>query len=169
MLVLGGIGRLYGALLGAAIYMTVQYFTAQWDPYYWMLSIRASANFWWWIVGRWRLLGGFASARNRPRPAVTVPTHCRTVGAVQAIRRAFRSRMMSSISLGLGARHALIGPNGAGKSTLVGLLSGTLRADSGRVFLLGDDVTALSSAKRTKRGLSRTFQNQQSLRRAHGA
>jgi branched-chain amino acid transport system ATP-binding protein len=63
-----------------------------------------------------------------------------------------------SISLALGARHALIGPNGAGKSTLIGLLSGTLRADSGRVFLLGEDVTALSSAKRTKRGLSRTFQ-----------
>jgi branched-chain amino acid transport system permease protein len=39
MLVLGGIGRLYGAVLGAVIYMVVQYFTEQWDPYYWMLSI----------------------------------------------------------------------------------------------------------------------------------
>lgn len=39
MLVLGGIGRLYGALIGALIYMCVQYFTQQWNPYYWMISI----------------------------------------------------------------------------------------------------------------------------------
>lgn len=39
MIVLGGIGRLHGALVGAAIYMSVQYFAQQWDPYYWMLAI----------------------------------------------------------------------------------------------------------------------------------
>jgi branched-chain amino acid transport system ATP-binding protein len=63
-----------------------------------------------------------------------------------------------SLALRPGARHALIGPNGAGKSTLVGLLSGTLRPNSGRVLLLGEDVTNFSPAKRTKRGLARTFQ-----------
>ena len=63
-----------------------------------------------------------------------------------------------SIALPRGARHALIGPNGAGKSTLVSLLSGTLPADSGRILLFGEDVTALPPAKRTKRGLARTFQ-----------
>jgi branched-chain amino acid transport system permease protein len=67
MLVLGGIGRLYGALLGAAIYMTVQYFTAQWDPYYWMLSIGFLLIL---VVRFWRggLLGAFAAARNRLVP-----------------------------------------------------------------------------------------------------
>jgi branched-chain amino acid transport system permease protein len=39
MIVLGGIGRLYGAILGAAVYMVVQYSAQQWDPYYWMLAI----------------------------------------------------------------------------------------------------------------------------------
>jgi branched-chain amino acid transport system permease protein len=39
MLVLGGIGRLYGALIGAVVYMGVQYFTQQWNPSYWMFSI----------------------------------------------------------------------------------------------------------------------------------
>jgi branched-chain amino acid transport system permease protein len=39
MLVLGGIGRLYGALLGALVYMVVQYFAQQWNPYYWMFAI----------------------------------------------------------------------------------------------------------------------------------
>ncbi|HKS17761.1 MAG TPA: ABC transporter ATP-binding protein [Bradyrhizobium sp.] len=63
-----------------------------------------------------------------------------------------------SIALRPGARHALIGPNGAGKSTLVGLLSGTLRANDGRIILLGEDITDLAPAARTRRGLARTFQ-----------
>jgi branched-chain amino acid transport system ATP-binding protein len=57
-----------------------------------------------------------------------------------------------------GARTALIGPNGAGKTTLVGLLSGTIRPDSGRIDLIGHDITAETPARRVKRGLVRTFQ-----------
>ncbi len=57
-----------------------------------------------------------------------------------------------------GARTALIGPNGAGKTTLVGLLSGTIRPDSGRIDLIGHDITAETLARRVKRGLVRTFQ-----------
>jgi branched-chain amino acid transport system ATP-binding protein len=60
--------------------------------------------------------------------------------------------------LPVGARHALIGPNGAGKTTLVGLLSGSLRPNAGRIELLGEDITDDASARRVKRGLVRTFQ-----------
>jgi branched-chain amino acid transport system ATP-binding protein len=63
-----------------------------------------------------------------------------------------------SLSLQPGARHALLGPNGAGKSTLVGLLSGTITADSGRIELLGEDVTRASPGHRVRKGLVRTFQ-----------
>lgn len=63
-----------------------------------------------------------------------------------------------SLSLESGARHALIGPNGAGKSTLVGLISGTIRPNEGTVSLFGEDVTSAKPARRTKRGLVRTFQ-----------
>ena len=63
-----------------------------------------------------------------------------------------------SISLPLGARHALIGPNGAGKTTLVNLITGQLRPDSGRIVLDGTDVTRFSTAARVKAGLARTFQ-----------
>ncbi len=62
------------------------------------------------------------------------------------------------LDLPAGARHALIGPNGAGKSTLVGLLSGTVAPDAGRVFLAGEDVTALAPHLRVRRGLARTYQ-----------
>ncbi len=63
-----------------------------------------------------------------------------------------------TLKLAAGARHALIGPNGAGKTTLVGLLTGTLKADSGNVILLGNDVTHARPATRVKYGLVRTFQ-----------
>ena len=61
-------------------------------------------------------------------------------------------------ALEAGARHALIGPNGAGKTTFVNLLTGRLQPTSGSVMLGGEDVSALSSAARVKRGLGRTFQ-----------
>lgn len=58
-----------------------------------------------------------------------------------------------------GARHALIGPNGAGKSTLFKLVTGTMKANAGRVELAGRDVTALSEVKRCRLGMSQTLQH----------
>ena len=63
-----------------------------------------------------------------------------------------------SLQLLPGARHALIGPNGAGKTTLVHLLSGVLQPQSGKIRLLGRDVTTEKPDRRVKRGLVRTFQ-----------
>ncbi|MGO4671313.1 ABC transporter ATP-binding protein [Bosea sp. 2YAB26] len=63
-----------------------------------------------------------------------------------------------TFSLEKGARHALIGPNGAGKTTFVNLLTGVLRPTSGRVSLMGQDITGLSREARVKRGVARTFQ-----------
>lgn len=39
MLVLGGEGRLYGALIGAPVYLIIQHFSAEWNPYNWMFVI----------------------------------------------------------------------------------------------------------------------------------
>ncbi len=54
--------------------------------------------------------------------------------------------------------HAIIGPNGAGKSTLIGLISGGLQPDAGRVMLNGQDVTHFGTEERAEAGLGRTFQ-----------
>ena len=53
---------------------------------------------------------------------------------------------------------ALIGSNGAGKTTLVNLVSGLLRADSGRIQFRGADVTTQSAHDRIKAGIARSFQ-----------
>ncbi len=57
-----------------------------------------------------------------------------------------------------GDRHALIGPNGAGKTTLINLLTGVLTPSSGRIELLGHDISNLAPHLRVQRGLVRTFQ-----------
>ena len=63
-----------------------------------------------------------------------------------------------SFQMRAGDRLALIGPNGAGKTTLVNQISGVLQADSGKIFLRGEDVAARSQAHRVRAGLARTFQ-----------
>ncbi len=63
-----------------------------------------------------------------------------------------------SMSIHRGARHALIGPNGAGKTTLINQLTGVLAPSSGRVELLGRDITHLAPHLRVGLGLVRTFQ-----------
>jgi ABC-type branched-subunit amino acid transport system ATPase component len=63
-----------------------------------------------------------------------------------------------SLELPRGARHALIGPNGAGKTTLINLITGQLKADSGRIVLEGADITRLAAAARVRHGVTRTFQ-----------
>jgi branched-chain amino acid transport system ATP-binding protein len=57
-----------------------------------------------------------------------------------------------------GTLTAIVGPNGAGKTTYFNLISGQLPASEGRVLLDGDDITALPTALRTRRGLGRAFQ-----------
>jgi ABC-type branched-subunit amino acid transport system ATPase component/ABC-type branched-subunit amino acid transport system permease subunit len=52
----------------------------------------------------------------------------------------------------------LIGHNGAGKTTLFDVLTGFLRADSGRVFLDGRDITDWPPHKRSGLALGRSFQ-----------
>jgi branched-chain amino acid transport system ATP-binding protein len=63
-----------------------------------------------------------------------------------------------ALELPRGERYALIGPNGAGKTTLMNLMTGMLRADSGQIFLDGEEITGDQPDARVKKGLARTFQ-----------
>ncbi len=52
----------------------------------------------------------------------------------------------------------LIGPNGSGKSTFVNIMSGTLKADRGEVWLQGQVISGMPQHEVARAGLSRTFQ-----------
>jgi branched-chain amino acid transport system ATP-binding protein len=52
----------------------------------------------------------------------------------------------------------LIGPNGSGKSTMINLIAGELFPDHGSLRFNGTDITRLSSYKRARLGMARSFQ-----------
>ena len=61
-------------------------------------------------------------------------------------------------ALETGTMHCLIGPNGAGKSSFFRLLLGEHVPDSGTIRFAGDDITALRSFQRIRKGISVKFQ-----------
>jgi len=69
-------------------------------------------------------------------------------------------RVTSAVNLTVapGERRLIIGPNGAGKTTLFNLITGELRADSGRVLMFGRDLTGIPARRRAHLGLARTYQ-----------
>jgi branched-chain amino acid transport system ATP-binding protein len=67
------------------------------------------------------------------------------------------------IDVGRGEVVGLIGPNGAGKTTLFDVLSGIRVPTSGHVLFDGADVTNRSATWRSRHGMRRTFQRQQTF------
>jgi branched-chain amino acid transport system ATP-binding protein len=74
----------------------------------------------------------------------------------------FFGRVKAAVNINLsfeeGVLTSIIGPNGAGKSTLINMLSGSLPADSGRIFFEGMDITSMPIHRRVRLGLCRSFQ-----------
>lgn len=57
-----------------------------------------------------------------------------------------------------GEFRAIIGPNGAGKSTFFNVATGLIRADRGKVFFHGQDITGEPPFVLYRKRISRTFQ-----------
>jgi len=63
-----------------------------------------------------------------------------------------------SFSIQKGESVGLIGPNGAGKTTVFSQIMGEHRQTSGSIRLYGEDIGAMSTPARIRRGVSRTYQ-----------
>ncbi|AIF69198.1 branched-chain amino acid ABC transporter ATP-binding protein [Palaeococcus pacificus DY20341] len=81
----------------------------------------------------------------------------KSFGAVRALDNA-------SITVDEHALTLIIGPNGSGKSTLINVISGFLKADSGKVVFEGKDITNKSPNEIYSYGIVRTFQTPQPLK-----
>jgi putative ABC transport system ATP-binding protein len=77
---------------------------------------------------------------------------------IENLKKSFRSpdgELMTIVDvaefrLGNGEQIALRGMSGSGKTTLLNLIAGILTADTGRVFVAGREVTALSESQRDR-------------------
>ncbi len=95
-------------------------------------------------------------------PERTKPAHGELVLDVQAIRKKFGGLVaVNDISFQIRAGQivGLIGPNGAGKSTTFNLITGVLSLTSGDVVFRGQKIGGLRSRDIAARGMSRTFQH----------
>jgi ribose transport system ATP-binding protein len=79
-------------------------------------------------------------------PLLKAENVCKSFGAVRALDDV-------SLTVAAGEVHGLLGANGAGKSTLIGILSGEVRPDSGRLSVAGRDLRLGSLPDARRAGL----------------
>ncbi|HWR85166.1 MAG TPA: ABC transporter ATP-binding protein [Rhodoglobus sp.] len=84
-------------------------------------------------------------------PALVVADLGKRYGGVQAVDGI-------SLQLAPGERMGVIGPNGAGKTTLFKMIAGDVPPTAGSIELFGRDVTKVSTSRRARMGVGRTFQ-----------
>ncbi|MFZ0458199.1 MAG: branched-chain amino acid ABC transporter ATP-binding protein/permease [Rhodoplanes sp.] len=172
MVVLGGVGTLFGPILGALSFSLVEEVlktgslvgpvAANWSLALGVLLIAA-------VLGAPRGIAGWlepkraADAAGAPVAAVTRERRAMKGKAIEteSLSRAFGGLIaVNDVTLRLAPNkvHGIIGPNGAGKTTLINLLSGALRSTSGRIRLDDDDITGWPQHAIARRGLGRSYQ-----------
>jgi len=179
MAVVGGIGYVWGAIVGAA---TVQILKDQLQVV--LPSLLGTGGNYEIVVfgvllvlilqyardGIWAFVEARLPAARRPvdwveaapLPARARPPHGEVVLQLDAVRKHFGGLVaVNDVSFDVRAGEilGLIGPNGAGKSTTFNLVTGVLPPSSGEVRLLGRRIDTLGSREIARLGVSRTFQH----------
>ncbi len=179
MAVLGGVGHVWGAFLGAGVVKIVE------DQLQVLLPklIGTSGNFesivfgivlvvvlkyapdglWTFVAKRFPKP---QRARDwdgaKPLPARSKPPAGDMLLDVNKVRKTFGGLVAVndvSFTMRAGDIIGLIGPNGAGKSTTFNLITGVLPLSGGSVTFRGEPVTGLPSREIARKGISRTFQH----------
>ena len=178
MAVLGGAGRVYGAILGAAgitflrdqlqnflpwlIGNTGNYETIAFGAVLVLILQTASS-------GVWPILFGPPPPPTPPEPHDGKTTPQRTLPApgtallqVQDARKVFGGLVaVNDVNFDVqsGRIIGLIGPNGAGKSTTFNLITGVLPLSSGQIQFEGHPLRTQTPQRAAALGLGRTFQH----------
>jgi branched-chain amino acid transport system permease protein len=179
MAVLGGVGHVWGAILGAGIVKILEEQLQVWLP-----KLMGSSGNYEVIVfgivlvlvlhyardGVWAFIESWLPPVRRkvdwhnaaPLAEHSKPPHGELVLDVKAVRKQFGGLVAVNdvtFQVRAGEIVGLIGPNGAGKSTTFNLVTGVLPATSGEVSFRGQRIDGLASRDIARRGLSRTFQH----------
>jgi len=179
MAVLGGVGHVWGALIGAGVVKILEDQLQVWLP----RLLGGSGNYevivfgillvlvlqyardgiWAFIEARLPRVqrkvdwAGAPALAHRPKPP-----HGEVVLDVDKVRKEFGGLVAVndvSFQVRAGEILGLIGPNGAGKSTTFNLVTGVLPATRGAVSLRGERIEGRTSRAIAQRGVSRTFQH----------
>ena len=182
MAVIGGMGQVWGALIGAAVITILK------DVLQSMLPrlIGEQANYEMVVLGIvmvlilhysrdgvWGYISRLLPQRAQtqapdPQSVEPLPSRRRTGDSsgplleVRQARKTFGELVaVNDVSFDVGPREivGLIGPNGAGKSTLFNLVSGVLALNSGEIRFCGERIDGRSSRQIVYQGVGRTFQH----------
>ena len=179
MAVVGGIGAVWGALLGAGVVTLALHWLQSWLP----RLVGQSGDFelivfgavMVWLLqrapdGLWPVLARLVPVRERrreiapaaPLPRREMPRRGERLLEVRQVTKRFGGLVAAdamSLTVRAGEIVALIGPNGAGKSTLFDVISGVTDPTSGEVLFRGLAIQGRSQRHIAAMGLSRTFQH----------
>src|SRR5450830_1803811 len=179
MVVVGGMGHVWGAVLGAGLITILKQWLQDWLPQILgqsgnfeiivfgiamvIVLQKARAGLWPVIV---KLLPGRARQRTVPQAEMLPKRPVSATGQVlldaSEVTKRFGGLVANNnmdLSVRAGEVMALIGPNGAGKSTMFNCISAVDPASEGKIAFLGESTVALGSRDIARRGMSRTFQH----------
>ena len=149
MVILGGMGTLFGPVIGAIVYLVLEEFLSQVTEY-WAL-IMGPLLLLIVLFGRGGIVGVLGEVFAVADPLLRVENLVRRFGGIVATDHV-------SLEVARGELHAIIGPNGAGKTTLISQLTGQLLPHAGAIYLAGQDITRVPAWRRSALGLARSFQ-----------
>ena len=179
MVIIGGAGSLWGAVLGAGVVTVLRDQLNDWLPRLFgrpgnfegmafaaiiiLVMQRMPQGLMPFVL---RLLPSAPPPPVRDAPPLPPPAQERHGQAAVLVLDGVTKRfggLLANDAIGFavdaGQIVALIGPNGAGKSTLFNQVGGLLRPDGGSIRLFGRSVTGQPSRRMARRGLGRTFQH----------
>ena len=184
MALIGGVGSVWGALLGAGILTLLKQWLQDWLPLLLgsqgnyetivfgllivLLMQRAPGGLWPLLLrltpARWRQGKGAPRADEQPPelPRRQLPASGELILQAREVTKRFGGLVANdrmNLSIHAGEILALIGPNGAGKSTLFNQISGVDLPTEGDVLFLGQRINGIASRRIARLGMSRTFQH----------
>ncbi len=185
MALLGGVGNIWGAILGAGIFTMARQWLQDFLPIIFgseghyetivfgllivVLMQKAPAGLWpmivKWIPQRFKPKQDAhleITPPTRELPSQQLPAQGTLILEARDVTKKFGGLVANNnmnLSIHAGEILALIGPNGAGKSTMFNQLSGVDVPTSGEVIFLGEKINGQTSREIARKGLSRTFQH----------